>query len=91
MLQELKAKLKAKALVIAGVGASSLSLLAVPSFASEVDGALQNVAITSDMLQPLLDGISSNISVILPVGIAVFAIFVGVSILPKIVKKFTSA
>lgn len=63
------------------------------SFASRVVHPLdlKSVAITSDMLQPLVEGISSNIAVILPVGITIFAIFIGVAVVPKIIKKFMGA
>ncbi len=46
------------------------------------------VAITTEMLSPLVDGITANIGVILPIGIALFAIIIGISLLPKLVKKF---
>ena len=88
MFRKLKEKFKSKFLVVTGVVSSALSMMA---FAADPEGALDSVAITSDMLQPLLDGITANIGVILPVGVAVFAVFLGVSVLPKLVRKFTSA
>lgn len=47
--------------------------------------------ITTEMLQPLVDGVTSNIAVILPVGIGLFAIFIGIALIPKLIKKFTKA
>lgn len=91
MFRKLKEKFKSKFLVVTGMVSSALSMMAIPSFAADPEGALNSVAITSDMLQPLLDGITANIGVILPVGVAVFAVFLGVSVLPKLVRKFTSA
>lgn len=44
--------------------------------------------ITTEMLQPLVDGITANIGVILPVGVGIFAVILGISFLPKLVKKF---
>lgn len=45
--------------------------------------------ITSDMLKPLVDGIVANVNVILPIGISLFALFIGISIVPTLIKKFT--
>ena len=45
--------------------------------------------ITSDMLQPLVDGIVANVNVILPIGISLFALFIGIGIVPTLIKKFT--
>lgn len=46
------------------------------------------VAITSAMLNPVVDGVSGNVAVIVPVGIIIFAILLGVSMIPAILKKF---
>lgn len=51
---------------------------------------LSNVVITSDMLTPLLDGISANIGVILPVGVAILSLIIGIGLLPKVIKMFRS-
>lgn len=51
-------------------------------------GSLDSVAITSDMLSPLVNGITANIGVILPVGITIMAIMIGVGLIPKIIAKF---
>ena len=51
--------------------------------------AVGGVAITGDMLKPITDAITSNIGVILPVGVAIFGIMIGVSLVPKIIKLFT--
>lgn len=56
--------------------------------ALSANSGLSGVAITSDMLSPLVDGVTANIGVILPVGIAIFAILLGISLVPKIIKKF---
>lgn len=48
-------------------------------------------AITSDMLEPVVDSITSNIAVILPIGVVVFGIMIGISLVPRILKKFTKA
>lgn len=46
--------------------------------------------ITEEMLQPLIDGVSANVGVILPVGLGLFAIFLGIALIPRLIKKFTS-
>lgn len=51
---------------------------------------MNNVAITTTMLEPIVDSIVANIGVILPVGITVFGIMIGLSLVPRILRKFTS-
>ena len=45
-------------------------------------------AITSGMLEPITTALTSNIGVLLPVGIAIMGIMIGVSLIPRIVYKF---
>lgn len=51
---------------------------------------IASATITQDMLQPLVDGVTANVGVILPVGLGLFAIFLGISLIPKLIKKFTA-
>jgi hypothetical protein len=44
--------------------------------------------VTSAMVQPITDAISANVDVLLPVGIGIMAIMVGISLVPRIVYKF---
>jgi hypothetical protein len=44
--------------------------------------------ITADMLKPITDAVSSNIAVLLPVGLSIMGIMVGVNLIPRIVYKF---
>lgn len=46
------------------------------------------MAITSEMLKPITDALTSNIGVLLPVGITIMGIMIGVSLIPRIVYKF---
>ena len=46
------------------------------------------VAITSEMLQPITTTLTSNLEVLLPVGIAIMGIMIGVSLVPRIIYKF---
>ena len=40
------------------------------------------------MLSPITTAISSNLDVLLPVGISIMGIMIGVSLIPRIVYKF---
>lgn len=44
--------------------------------------------ITADMLAPITDAITTNITVLIPVGIGVMGTMIGVSLIPRIVYKF---
>lgn len=50
--------------------------------------AMDAVAITSEMVKPLLTAVTSNVSVILPIGIGIMGVMLGISIIPKIVYRF---
>jgi len=39
-------------------------------------------------LKPITDAIQSNLGVLLPVGITILAIMIGVSLIPRIIYKF---
>lgn len=44
--------------------------------------------VTSEMLAPILTGLSANLTILLPVGIGIMGIMIGVSMIPRIVYKF---
>ena len=44
--------------------------------------------ITAEMLEPITTTITNNLNVLLPVGIAIMGIMIGVSLIPRIVYKF---
>ena len=54
------------------------------------DFAVPGVAITSELLTPIITGVSANIGVILPVGILLFSIMLGVKLIPKLIKAMMS-
>lgn len=90
MFQHLKAKKALLFPMVSGVVAAGSSVVA---FASEsggggAAGSLPNLAITTDMLSPLVEGVMSNVQVILPVGLGLFAIFLGIRIIPGLVSRF---
>jgi len=84
-------KIKSKVLLfpaLAGVVAAGSSVVA---FAAEEVGspaALPSITITTEMLTPLVEGIVSNISVILPVGLGLLAIMASVRIIPRMISRF---
>lgn len=44
--------------------------------------------LTSAMLSPLTDAVTGNAGVLIPVGITIMAIMVGISLIPRVVYKF---
>lgn len=49
---------------------------------------MDGVGVTSAMVQPIVTAVSDNVGVLLPVGIGILGIMVGVSLIPRIVYKF---
>lgn len=75
-------------LSVGAVGVGTLMATTPSAFAASPTDSLQSVAITTDMLTPLIDGVVSNIGVILPIGIALLAIFIGIRMIPKVIGMF---
>ena len=44
--------------------------------------------LTPTMFQPLLDTITTNVGVLLPIGLTIMGIFVAISLIPKIFYRF---
>jgi hypothetical protein len=44
--------------------------------------------ITSEMLAPITTAVNTNLTELLPVGIGIMAIMLGVSLIPRILYKF---
>ena len=42
---------------------------------------LPTIAITEEMLEPLVQGVIANVSVVLPVGLALMAVFFGIRVI----------
>lgn len=51
-------------------------------------GTTSLVNVTADMLAPITTAITSNLGVLLPVGITIMAILIGVALIPRIIYKF---
>lgn len=51
-------------------------------------GTVANFAVTTELVQPILDAINSGLSTLVPVGIGVMAVFIGIGLIPRIIYKF---
>lgn len=49
---------------------------------------METVTVTSAMLAPITSAITDNLGVLLPVGITIMAVMLGVSLIPRIIYKF---
>lgn len=84
--------------IMVSAGAAILPVaLSLPASASsstpdagDVTVGLESVAISTEMLKPVVDGVAANLAVIIPIGIALFAILLGVTLIPKVIEKFLS-
>lgn len=95
MIEKIKTKAKtfaASALAMAmAVGSSAVA------FATETGGGttpaleLPQINITTQMLQPLVEGIVANVNVVLPVGLGIMGLMVGIRIIPGLIRRFTGA
>lgn len=44
--------------------------------------------VSAAMVQPIVDTLNANVGELLPVGIGIMAVMIGVSLIPRIVYKF---
>lgn len=44
--------------------------------------------LTAELLEPITEGVSANLTLLVPVGIGIMALMVGVGLIPRIVYKF---
>ena len=44
--------------------------------------------VTAEMLAPITTTLNSNLDVLLPIGITIMGIMIGVSLIPRIIYKF---
>lgn len=47
-----------------------------------------NHMITAELIQPVVQSVTNNITAIVPAGLSILALSLGVSAVPKIIKKF---
>lgn len=74
--------------VLVGAMSAASSVVAFAADAGGSGSSLPSIAITTDMLTPLVEGVMSNVQVILPVGLGLFAIFLGIRIIPGVISRF---
>lgn len=86
-IKEMLHGVNTKNALLVGTGALTAIASVVPAFAVDTP-SLPSIAITTDMLKPLVDSVVANISVILPVGIALFGVFLGIKLVPMVFSKF---
>lgn len=53
-----------------------------------MDATAATFALSADLLKPIVDGITSNLNVLVPVGITIMGIIIAVSLIPRIIYKF---
>lgn len=49
---------------------------------------MKGALVTAEMLAPITTTLNENLGVLLPVGITIMGIMIGVSLIPRIVYKF---
>ena len=54
-----------------------------------VDYGVPPAIITQEDMAPIVDSITSNIGVLLPIVFCLSAVFIGVKIVPKLLSRFT--
>lgn len=84
MIEKTKGTFSKKLVFGAMLAALMVSMMSVTAFA----GAPAPGGITTEMLTPLLDGIVSNVGVILPVAVGIFAIMIGIFVIVPLIRRF---
>lgn len=46
------------------------------------------MTVTAEMFKPLTEAVQSNVDVILPVGVGIMVIMIGIGIIPRVIHKF---
>ena len=49
---------------------------------------MANLVITSEMLAPITEAVTNNLGLLLPVGIGLMSIMIGVRLIPRIIYRF---
>lgn len=89
-----KFKMNAKALLfpaVAAITAAGSSVMAFASGSSSPALELPKINITTEMLSPLVEGIVANVNVILPVGLGIMGLMLGIRIIPALIRRFTGS
>ena len=85
-------KLKSKLFLIPALGGAMTVGSSLVALAAETGGdaasKLPTISITSDMLTPLVEGVVSNINVVLPVGLGLMGLMLGIKVIPRLISRF---
>ncbi len=73
--------------VMASVCSATAMMLAVPAFASGSSGSGTDGALDPTLFDPLVSGVTSNISAVLPKVLIVVALLVGLGVVISLFKK----
>lgn len=52
------------------------------------NSTIEGLELSSSMFSPLVDTMTSNLDVLLPVGLTIMGIMIAVSLIPRIIYKF---
>ena len=44
--------------------------------------------ITNDMIKPITEAITSGLNVLVPIGIGIMAVMIGISLIPRVIYRF---
>jgi len=85
-------KLKTKLFLVPALGGAMTVGSSLVALAAESGGGgastLPSISITTDMLTPLVDGVVSNINVVLPVGLGLMGLMLGIKVIPRLISRF---
>lgn len=75
--------------VLIGSGAvGGVATVFAPMAAFAEEATVDTVVVDASLVQPIVTSISSSIDALLPIGISIMAIMIGVSLIPRIIYKF---
>lgn len=52
------------------------------------DTAIQQFEITNELVSPITNAINSGLSVLVPIGVSVMGVMIGINLIPRIIYKF---
>lgn len=45
-------------------------------------------AVTADMVAPITNAINSGLEVLVPIGVGIMAVMIGISLIPRVIYRF---
>ena len=93
MIEKVKSmKASARAFLFPALVGAATAGSSVVAFAAETGSPtldLPQINIATEMLTPLVEGIVANVNVILPVGLGIMGMMLGIRLVPKLIRRFT--